>query len=102
MKLSLASEAEQELIEGARFYAREANAELGHAFVSEFERSTFERSTELLLGQPHLGSVWRGVVRRLPMRRFPYNVIYYLRESEIRILAIAHQSRKPGFWRGRS
>ena len=67
MKLSLASEAEQELVESARFYAREANAELGHAFISEFERST-----ELLLAQPHLGSVWRGVVRRLPMRRFPY------------------------------
>ncbi len=97
MKLSLASEAEQELVESARFYAREANAELGHAFISEFERST-----ELLLAQPHLGSVWRGVVRRLPMRRFPYSVVYYLRESEVRVLAIAHQSRKPGFWRGRS
>lgn len=39
MKLSLAAEAEQELVEGALFYAREANAELGHAFISEFERS---------------------------------------------------------------
>lgn len=96
MNVSLASEAEQELVEGA-LYAREANEELGQAFISEFERSA-----TLLTEQPFLGSVWRGVVRRLPMRRFPYSIIYYVRESEVRVLAIAHQSRKPGFWRGRS
>ena len=36
MKFSIAAEAEQELIEGARFYATQASAELGHAFISEF------------------------------------------------------------------
>jgi toxin ParE1/3/4 len=89
--------AEQELIEGARFYAREANAELGHAFISQFERSA-----TLLLEHPNLGAVWRGSVRRLPLRRFPYSIVYYVREFEIRVLAIAHQRRKPGFWRGRT
>jgi len=97
VKFSLASEAEQELVEGAQFYAREANEELGHAFISEFERSV-----TLLREQPRLGAVWRGPVRRLPLRRFPYSIIYYLSESEVRVLAVAHQSRKPGFWRGRS
>ena len=97
MNVSLTSEADQELVEGAQFYAREAKEELGQAFISEFERSA-----TLLTEQPFLGSVWRGVVRRLPMRRFPYSIIYYVRESEVRVLAIAHQSRKPGFWRGRS
>lgn len=76
MKVSLAAGAEQELVEGARFYAREANAELGHAFISEFERSA-----TLLLEQSHLGAVWRGSVRRLPLRRFPYSIVYYVRES---------------------
>jgi len=31
VKLSLSSEAEQDLVEGAQFHAREANDELGHA-----------------------------------------------------------------------
>jgi plasmid stabilization system protein ParE len=97
VKIWLAPEAEQELVEGALFYAREANAELGRAFISEFERST-----SLLVEQPRLGAIWRGGVRRLPLRRFPYNIVYYLRNSEVRVLAIAHQSRKPGFWRARS
>jgi len=93
----LAPEAEQELIEGALFYAREANAELGFAFISEFERSA-----ALLAEQPRLGAVWRGRVRRFPLRRFPYSIVYYLSQLDVRVLAVAHQSRKPGFWSGRS
>lgn len=85
------------MIEGALYYAREANAALGLAFISEFERSA-----ALLIEQSRLGATWRPAVRRLPLRRFPYSIVYYVRDSEIRVLAIAHQSRKPGFWRGRS
>ena len=96
MIVSLAPEAEQELIQGALFYAREANAELGQAFIAEFERSA-----ELLREQPRLGAGWKSTTRRLPLRRFPYSIVYQLRDTEVRVLALAHQSRKPGFWRGR-
>jgi plasmid stabilization system protein ParE len=97
MRVSLAPEAEHELVEGAMFYAREANADLGRAFIAEFERSV------VLLGeQPHLGAVWRGAIRRLPLRRFPYSIVYHLGQTGVRVLAVVHQSRKPGFWRGRS
>lgn len=97
MKVSLAPQAEQELVEGAQFYARVADSKLGQAFISEFERSA-----ALLLEQPRLGAVWRGKIRRLALRRFPYSIVYNLNASEIRILAIAHQRRRPGFWQGRS
>jgi plasmid stabilization system protein ParE len=97
VKVSLAPEAEQDLVEGALFYAREANTELGQAFISEFERSA-----AILGEQPRLGAVWRGHIRRLPLRRFPYSIVYYLNRAGVRVLAVAHQSRKPGFWRGRS
>ena len=97
MKISLNAQAELELVEGAAYYAREANAKIANAFISEFNRSA------KLLGEfPKLGSTWRGRIRRLPLRRFPYSIVYYLRDSEVRILAIAHQRRRPGFWRGRS
>ncbi|MBI5333854.1 MAG: type II toxin-antitoxin system RelE/ParE family toxin [Burkholderiales bacterium] len=97
MKLSLTQQAEQELVEGARFYAREADAQLAQDFIE-----TFARSAQLLLDQPRLGAAWRGGIRRLPLRRFPYSIVYVLRADEVRVLALAHQSRKPGFWRGRS
>lgn len=97
MKISLNVQAELELVEGAAYYAREANAAVASAFVSEFDRSA-----RLLANFPMLGATWRGRIRRLPLRRFPYSIVYDLRDSEVRILAVAHQRRRPGFWRGRS
>ena len=97
MKVSLTREAELELIDGARYYTREADAQLGGAFVSEFERCV-----ELLRQYPEFGAMWRGSTRRLPLRRFPFNLIYVVQSSELRIIAIAHQSRRPGYWRGRA
>lgn len=41
-------------------------------------------------------------VRRCLLRRFPYAVVYIEVESEIRVLAIAHGSRQPGYWRPRT
>ena len=51
MKISLNVQAELELVEGAAYYAREANADIANAFVSEFERSatclrTFQSSVK--------------------------------------------------------
>jgi toxin ParE2 len=35
------------------------------------------------------------------MNRFPYSVIYALENDELVVLAIAHQHRKPFYWRDR-
>jgi toxin ParE1/3/4 len=40
-------------------------------------------------------------VRRRAVSRFPYHVIYLETPTEIRILAIAHDRRKPGYWHAR-
>lgn len=61
----------------------------------------FERSVELLLQHPGLGTLWRQGKRRFVMNRFRYSVIYTVSSEEIRILAVAHHSRRPGYWRGR-
>ena len=87
MKFSVAAEAEQELIEGARFYAAQANAELGQAFISEFERAI-----DLLRSHPGLGAPWRGTTRRVPLRRFPHSIVYELRTLELR----AHRNLTDG------
>ena len=71
MKISLNAQSEIELVEVAAYYAREANPEIANAFISEFDRSA------RLLGEfPKLGSTWRGRIRRLPLRRFPYSIVY--------------------------
>lgn len=40
-------------------------------------------------------------VRHYVLRRFPYAVIFVDQGDELRVLAIAHTSREPWFWRHR-
>jgi hypothetical protein len=35
------------------------------------------------------------------LARFPYSILYRVRADHIRVLAIAHQNRRPFYWRGR-
>lgn len=39
--------------------------------------------------------------RRVLLRRFPYSIVFYERANEIMIVAFAHSSRRPGYWRSR-
>lgn len=36
--------------------------------------------------------------RRCLVNKFPYGIIYQIRNEEIMVLAIAHLHRKPGYW----
>ncbi|MGH8646592.1 MAG: type II toxin-antitoxin system RelE/ParE family toxin [Gammaproteobacteria bacterium] len=89
-------QAREDLLEAAQFYQAYASTEFVQALFTEFERSV-----NLLLQYPALGSLWRSGRRRLLMRRFPYSLIYRIAGEEIRVLAVAHHSRRPGYWRGR-
>ena len=76
MTPSVAPEVEWELTEGAVYYAREGGAELGRAFISEFERVV-----AFLCTHPRIGAEWRNGRRRFPLRRFRYSVIYSVGKS---------------------
>jgi plasmid stabilization system protein ParE len=93
----VAPEAERELTDGALFYAQEANAELGLAFIAEFEHAL-----SVLGANPGLGAPWRARTRRFTLRRFPYSVIYRIDGEEVRVIALAHQRRRPEYWSGRA
>jgi toxin ParE1/3/4 len=43
----------------------------------------------------------REVVRRFPLQHFPFFVIYRERADELQIVALAHEKRKPNYWRPR-
>ncbi len=97
MRYWLHPEGDQDLREAAEFYRENAGPALAQALFDEFDRSV-----ALLLRHPDLGPVWRGARRRLVMRRFPFSLVYKVVGEELRILAVAHHSRRPGYWRGRS
>jgi len=97
VKYSIHSEAEQDLRSAAQFYREQAGPALALALLTEIEHSI-----SLLMRHPHIGAPWRGNKRRYVMRRFPYSVVYEFAPDEIRVLAVAHQSRRPDYWRGRN
>ena len=39
--------------------------------------------------------------RRCVLRGFPYTIVYELHPGFLRVIALMHQSRKPGYWRRR-
>lgn len=96
MNLSTHPLAEDELVDGATYYAKVGTVDLGGSLVDEFERGI-----ALLRLHPRLGATWRGRFRRLPIRRFPYSIVYYLSGDNLRVIALAHQRQKPGYWQGR-
>lgn len=60
------------------------------------------RVLEMAQRLPDLGSPYaRTNARILRLRRFPYLVYYVNREHDIFVCAIAHNSRRPGYWTNR-
>jgi plasmid stabilization system protein ParE len=96
MKYRLHPEAAEDLREAAEFYRERAGVALSQALFAEFDRSI-----QLLLLHPMLGAAWLRGKRRLVMKHFPYSIIYAVVPDEIQVLAVAHQSRRPGYWRNR-
>ncbi|HMO81421.1 MAG TPA: type II toxin-antitoxin system RelE/ParE family toxin [Pyrinomonadaceae bacterium] len=50
-------------------------------------------------------SLWPSVTentRRCLTRRFPYSVVYEIRETDVLIIAVAHFSRRPFYWSDRT
>jgi hypothetical protein len=35
------------------------------------------------------------------MRRFPFSIVYYTVDDIVRVVAVAHGKRRPGYWRRR-
>lgn len=96
MRYALHPKSEQDLREAAGYYKERAGPALSQALFTEFEHSM-----QLLLRYPLLGALWLHGKRRLVMRHFPYSIIYSVAGEEIRILAVAHHCRRPGYWLNR-
>jgi plasmid stabilization system protein ParE len=47
---------------------------------------------------------WPGYLygtRRFVLQRFPFSVIYLDDPDQVRVIAVAHAKRKPGYWKRR-
>lgn len=62
-------------------------------------------AVSLVCEHPGAGAITEIVgdreVRRKLLGRFPLGLVYYSADDEIRIVAVAHTKRAPGYWRSR-
>jgi len=88
----------------------EAARELDDAVAYLNERSTaagsrfleaFQTATERLLTYPRAGRALSGRMRKWVMVGWKYTIIYTTEEYGIQIVAVAHHSRRPNYWRKR-
>jgi toxin ParE1/3/4 len=84
--------AESELVGSAAFYERRREF-LGDSFLDLIEE-TFAKMRD----NPEMGAPGKFQTRSLKVRRFPFRIIYLLHTDRIWIVAIAHLSRRSGYW----
>ena len=100
-KVRVLEAAASEVVEAAAWY-EERNSGLGQAFGRAVDAALdlLESDGAGLVPLPGVAGT-RGL-QRLVMKRFPYDVVVVERSAtEVLVVAFAHHSRHPGYWRGR-
>ena len=69
--------------------------------ANRFE-AAFQRALDSIQSDPELHPRYDELYRFCPLRRYPYLVIYRVDVDEVRVMAVAHARRRPGYWRRRS
>ena len=97
-------------IESIEFH-HEATAEYDAAFDWYLERSAdaaiefdaeVDRALAQIIASPRRWAAGPFSTRRFLLRRFPFTLIYReLALGNVQIVAVAHTSRKPGYWKRR-
>ncbi len=97
MTLSIHREALSEVDAAARWYF-ERSPLVADAFLEEVDAAL-----AAIRRWPEVAPRWRGhpMFRSRLLRGFPFAVVYRPTTRGIRVLAFAHASRQPGYWRGR-
>jgi plasmid stabilization system protein ParE len=100
-KVLVESEASNELREAALWYEAQRSG-VGLAFLAAVDRTMEQVAAWPETGTPVPGLSADLPVRRMSIPRFPYYLAYLLTADAIRVLAVAHERRRPGYWHRRT
>lgn len=96
MKVRLHPQARAELVEARNwYYERSPLSSVAFAHAVDQAISRIRTAPNAYPAADH-------GTRKLVLQRFPFNIFYRVGETEILIVAVAHQKRRPGYWSGRS
>lgn len=88
-------DAAKELTSSVQYY-EEKSLGLGGEFLDEIEDAIAQA-----MAYPKSGTLLSKDERRILLSRFPYEIIYYVSQNIVTIIAIKHLKRKPGYWKSR-
>jgi toxin ParE1/3/4 len=99
-RVRILEEAAEEAVEAADWYDGERPG-LGVEFAEAVNAALdlLEDGLVPLVNMP--GAAGRRGAKRLILRRFPYDIVVQPSGDEILVVAVAHHSRRPGYWRDR-
>ena len=92
MQLIFLALARDELAEAKHFYNLQQQG-LGESFKREAEAAA-----RLIQDRPLAWQIEAEPVRHFIFDRFPYKMLYIIRDEQIVVIAIAHQHRQPDYW----
>jgi len=95
-KVILHKAAEEEIHQAFAWYAERSEI-AAHAFVQEL--SSMMR---LAINSPETWPIGVGNTRRIVFPRFPFDLVFRVRNQTLQIVAVAHHRRRPSYWLNRS
>lgn len=99
-RVRLHEAAAEEAIDAAAWYEQE-HAGLGMEFARALEAVLDLLEEGMVRPAKMPGAAGARGAKRLILRRFPYDLVVQELSDEVLVVAVAHQSRRPGYWRGR-
>jgi plasmid stabilization system protein ParE len=95
LELSFHPAAEREVLAAAAWYT-ERSAVAAQAFLHELDVVVAR-----MLEAPERWPKSLHGARRIVFPRFPFNLVYRVLPGVAEVVAVAHQSRRPGYWKSR-
>jgi hypothetical protein len=95
MRVYFHPDAEAEFDKAIEYY-EQLQPGLGIEFAEEIYATTTR-----IIQYPDAWSALSKNSRRCLVNRFPYGVVYQIKSRSLRIIAVAHLHRQPGYWKER-
>jgi len=99
-KIRILQEAAEEAIAAANWYDEQRKG-LGTEFTNAVETAIDQIEEGQTPLSPILDKGSEQTIKRLMLKRFPFSIVVLEKKEETVVIAIAHHSRKPGYWRKR-
>lgn len=94
-EISFVDEAQEDLADAVEFLEKRSPG------LRDKFRDEVRRALTRLQDNPRVGPEIAPGIRKLRLRRFPYDLTYEILQMEVRVLTVSHHRREPRHWIGR-